>query len=104
MVFQPHQHRRTLSLFDDFVEVLAEADECLVAEIYGARESAELRAQVCAADLVSRVRERGTRCEVAGPLDGLRERIHDLRQPNDLVLILGAGDIDLVVADVVATL
>ena len=102
VVFQPHQHRRTLHLLDEFAEALSEADHCLVAEIYAARESAEIRAQVGHEDLVEAIRARGTRCDAAGPLDRICDRIAALRHPRDLVLVLGAGDIDSVVDGVVA--
>jgi UDP-N-acetylmuramate--alanine ligase len=104
VVFQPHQHSRTLHLMDDFVAALAEADHCLIAEIYGARESHEIRSAVCANDLVERIRARGIRCDVAGPLEDIPTRVVGLRHPADLLLVLGAGDIDLVVDELVAAI
>lgn len=104
VVFQPHQHSRTLHLLDEFADALAEADHCLIAAIYGARESREVRNSVSAADLADRIRARGTRSEVGGSPEEIPERVAAVRHPQDLVLLLGAGDIDVVVEDLVAAM
>ncbi|MBL9077125.1 MAG: UDP-N-acetylmuramate--L-alanine ligase [Planctomycetes bacterium] len=104
VVFQPHQHQRTLCLLPEFADALALADQVLVADIYGARESAEIRASVSAADLVAAVRERGTACEGAGPVAAVPAAVQALRRGGELVLLLGAGDIDQAVGGVLAGL
>jgi UDP-N-acetylmuramate--alanine ligase len=104
VAFQPHQHQRTLCLLPQFAEVLAEADQSLVADIYGARESAEMRASVSAGDLVQAVRDRGGSCESGGSVGSLPARVAALRRDGDLVLVLGAGDIDLAVEGILAGL
>ncbi len=100
--FQPHQHQRTYHLLPEFAESLAPADHCLVADIYGARESAEMRARVCAGDLVAAIRGRGTSAEATGQVCDLPERLRSCYHQGDVVLLLGAGDIDQVLDDVVA--
>ena len=104
VVFQPHQHSRTLHLLDEFADALAEADHCLIAAIYGARESREVRNSVSASDLAERIRARGTRSEVGGAPEEIPEQVAAFRHPQDLVLLLGAGDIDVVVEDLVAAM
>ena len=42
LAFQPHTYTRTAALFDDFVNVLRQADRVVLAEIYAARETNEL--------------------------------------------------------------
>ena len=104
VAFQPHQFQRTLCLLPQFAEVLAQADMTLVADIYGARESAEMKASVSAEDLVLAVRECGGQCETGGTIAALPARIAGLRRPEDLVLVLGAGDIDQAVGGILAGL
>lgn len=104
VAFQPHQYQRTLCLLGEFADALAAADLTLVADIYGARESAELQAAVSANDLVAAVRARGGRCEPGGPVASLPTEVGRHRRPEDLVLVLGAGDIDQAVGGIVATL
>lgn len=104
VVFQPHQYQRTLLLLDAFALALASADVTLVAEIYGARETDEIMASVSAGDLVNGVREQGSESHYAGPVDGLAEAVAKHRREGDVVMVLGAGNIDTAVADIVAGL
>lgn len=102
--FQPHQYQRTLTLLPDFAESLSPADHCLVADIYGARESAEITSRVCAADLVTAIRSHGTLAESGGRVQELPALLRGMYHPGDVVLLLGAGDIDQVLEEVVAFL
>ncbi len=94
VAFQPHQHQRTLVLLPQFAEALARAEQTVVADIYGARESDEMKAKVCAGDLVRAIREVGGRSESGGSVADLPMRVAELRQQDDVVLVLGAGDVD----------
>jgi UDP-N-acetylmuramate--alanine ligase len=104
VAFQPHQHERTWNLLDDFAQALAMADQCVVADIYGARESVEMRQRISSADLVRATVARGGVAECGGSVRELPGALRNLRRDGDMILILGAGDIDHVVEDVVATL
>lgn len=104
VAFQPHQYRRTLHLLPQFAEVLSEVDRCLVADIYGARETDEVRRSVSAEDLASAVRDLGGSCEHFGAVEQLPGRLRQMRADEDLVLLLGAGDIDQVVEEIVDSL
>ncbi|MBK8975344.1 MAG: UDP-N-acetylmuramate--L-alanine ligase [Planctomycetes bacterium] len=100
-VFQPHQHMRTLRLLPEFADALALADRALIAPIYGARESAEVKASIGHGDLVAAIRERGGSSEPVDSREDLVRRVASLRGPGELVLVLGAGDIDEVVEELV---
>jgi len=104
VAFQPHQHQRTLCLLPQFAEVLAEAEQSVVADIYGARESAQMQAAVSAQDLVQAIRDRGGRSELGGSVQRLPARVAELRQDDELVLVLGAGDIDRAVEEILLVL
>lgn len=104
VAFQPHQHQRTLALLEQFAEALATADLTLIADIYGARESEAVRASVAAGDLVDAIVRRGGDCRAAGGVDRLPGLLSGMRPNVDLVMVLGAGDIDQVVERVVAVL
>jgi len=102
VAFQPHQYQRTLVLLDAFAAALAEADTALITEIYGARESEEIMASVSAGDLVNGIREHGCDAHFAGPIDGLASVVAKHWRAGDVVLVLGAGDIDRAVGGIVA--
>jgi UDP-N-acetylmuramate--alanine ligase len=104
VAFQPHQFQRTLCLLSEFADVLATADRSLLTEIYGARESAEMKASVCTEDLAAAVRERGGDCSAAGPVSDLPRIVESVRREGDLVMVLGAGDIDQAVGGILDVL
>lgn len=97
MAFQPHRYTRTRDCFEDFVRVLSGADAVLLTEVYSAGE-----APIVAADTRSLIRS----IRVAGkvePLfvettDELPQAILDVVQPNDVVIVMGAGSIGQVAA------
>lgn len=102
VVFQPHQHQRTLCLLQEFAESLVGADEAIVADIYGARESAEMRASVSAGDLVAAVLAQGGACRSGGAVADLPGQVLGRVRGSDVVLLLGAGDIDRALGGIVA--
>ena len=92
MVYQPHRYSRTRDLYDDFVQVLGEANVLLLLEVYPAGEEpipgADSR-QMCHS-----IRQRG----VLDPIyvergTDLAPLLKPLLRPNDILLCQGAGDI-----------
>jgi len=97
-VFQPHRYTRTRDLLDDFSRVLADADVLVLTEIYAAGE-APIEG-IDAAALCQSIRARGKVDPILVPdIDDLAETLDDLARPGDLVLLLGAGSMDRVAAD-----
>ncbi len=102
-VFQPHRYSRTQDLFDDFVSVLNRADELVLMPVYPAGEPPIVGAE--SKDLAQSVRRLG-RCRpyVEGEFDQVIERVGALVEPNDVVLVQGAGSIGRLPSQMVATL
>ncbi|HTK04891.1 MAG TPA: UDP-N-acetylmuramate--L-alanine ligase [Candidatus Eisenbacteria bacterium] len=100
LVFQPHQHNRTRKLFEEFVASFDGADVVVLPEIFdvAGRESDE-DALVSSRDLAEAARlrdaDRGVTRDVlfGGGLGETLERLETLIAPNDLVLLVGAGDV-----------
>jgi UDP-N-acetylmuramate--alanine ligase len=103
LAFQPHRYTRTRDCFEDFVKVIGQADEVLLAEVYAAGES-----PIVAAD--SRALTRALR--VSGKVEPvfvddvalLPQAIVDRAKDGDVVLCMGAGSIGAVPAKVVEML
>ncbi|MBU3719211.1 MAG: UDP-N-acetylmuramate--L-alanine ligase [Burkholderiaceae bacterium] len=99
LAFQPHRFSRTRDLFEDFVRVLGEADQLLLAQVYSAGEAA-----IAAADGKALARA----IRVAGKVEpvyiesisDMPERIRALAQDGDVVLCMGAGSIGGVAATI----
>lgn len=88
VIFQPHRYSRTQAFLSDFATSLDKADEVVLLEIYAANEkpipgvSAEL-----IADAMSNGRYIPNFAEAA-------EHIVEIAKPGDVILTLGAGDVN----------
>jgi UDP-N-acetylmuramate--alanine ligase len=95
LAFQPHRYTRTRDLIDDFGRVLSLADALLVTEVYSAGEApisgADGRA-ICRA-----VRSRGQVEPVfVENVDQLGEALQGMIRGGDVVVTMGAGNINAV--------
>ncbi|MEM1208138.1 MAG: UDP-N-acetylmuramate--L-alanine ligase [Planctomycetota bacterium] len=93
-VFQPHQHSRTRHLLDDFAACFADADLVLVPDIFAVRDPDADRLAVTAQDLVDRLAAHGQAARHLADPETLLATLRDAAQPGDLVVTMGAGDID----------
>lgn len=94
VVFQPHQASRTRCLMKDFAAALAEADEVWLPPIYFARDSEEERRAVTSGDLARHVcNEGGSALALEGLDDAVERGARDLRA-GDVVVTMGAGNVD----------
>ena len=92
VLYQPHRPSRLQQLFDDFSAVLAQVDVLLLFEVYAAGEQPIAGANGRA--LCQAVRLRGKNTAVFVPDDtALYEVLEGLCQVEDILLVLGAGDI-----------
>ena len=92
VVFQPHRYTRTRDLFEDFSNVLSNADALIITEIYSAGEE-----HIAGADgraLCAAIRARGRVNPVfVDDLNELNTSIIDVVEQGDVLLTLGAGSI-----------
>ena len=103
VAFQPHRHTRTRDLFDDFSRAFNQADVLVVTDIYAAGESPI--EGVSAERLVQSIREHGHHHAhyVADKAD-LPEVLEGLTREGDIVIALGAGDVNASLAGLKARL
>lgn len=100
MAFQPHRYTRTSMLFEDFTQVLSTVDVLLLLEVYSAGED-----PIAGADgrtLCRSIRQRGNVEPIFVPAtEDLRAVLEKQLQPNDILLMQGAGSIGACAADLV---
>lgn len=102
-VFQPHLYSRTRALIREFAQSLQAADQVFLAAIYGSRE--EEQADVNAGQIAQAMRADGyEQVEYVPRLEDLAEQVLTGCRPGDLVLTMGAGDVDQVAEAVLAAL
>lgn len=93
-VFQPHRYSRTAQFLSEFAAALALADRVIVAPLYSAGEapiegvSSEALAAAVQAIAPS------LPVQAAASLDQLTDQVAALSEPGDLVLAMGAGDVN----------
>ena len=92
LVFQPHRYSRTRDLFDDFVHALMQADLVILSQVYAAGETPLPNFDAKA--LIQAVRLRGAQNVLLVEDFAELERLaQDVLQDDDVVLMMGAGDI-----------
>ncbi|MDE2936146.1 MAG: UDP-N-acetylmuramate--L-alanine ligase [Chloroflexota bacterium] len=91
VVFQPHLRSRTALLFESFAEALAAADKVTVCHIYSP-PGRDREYEVDAAALAAAVGDRADSCP---DFAQACETVVGGAKPGDLILMLGAGDINL---------
>lgn len=96
VAFQPHQISRTRALFDEFAACFEEADEILVAPAYAARESCADEAGTIAQELAEAMARRGCSARAVESLDRVVASVDDEARPGDVLITMGAGDIERV--------
>ncbi len=94
-VFQPHQYQRSFHFFDRFVEILKNhpIDEVIVTDIYdvAGREESLIKGKVSSQKMVNAAKNKKTR--YIKEMSEIKKYIlKDLSQ-DDVVMIIGAGDI-----------
>jgi len=101
VAFQPHLYSRTRDLAPEFARALLAADAVFLAPVYGAREAPQpgVDSALIAAAMEAEGR---TGVVLADTLAELPQMVRSAAQPGDLILTMGAGDIDSV-ADVLVT-
>jgi len=103
VVFQPHLYSRTSFFLNDFASSLSLADRLIVTDIYAAREKPV--PGVSARQIIEAMGDNG-----GGPAEYVPDKadvadrlLPDLR-PNDMVIVMGAGDIRVVGEEIVSRL
>ena len=87
VVFQPHRYSRLDALMHDFARAFDGADRVFVLDVYGAGE--ENVSGVRASDLAHQT----PRAVYVGDFVSAKQALQEIAGPDDLLLLMGAGDI-----------
>lgn len=94
-VFQPHRYSRTAALFEDFKKAFYQADSLVVTDVYAAGE--EPIEGATAEALTQGVLEHGHKSVVyRGSLESAADYVAEIAEPGDMVVTLGAGNVNQV--------
>lgn len=96
-LFQPHRYTRTHALGADFPPAFEGVDRLVLAPVYAASESPIPGGM--SRDLLEHFRAHGgTQVVLAKDLDDARDIVWSMLRTEDMLLIVGAGDVNLVAA------
>lgn len=102
-VFQPHLYSRTKFFCEDFARVLSTVDRAIVTDIYPSRE--EPMPGVDSGLIVDAAQEMGAaHVELVRDMESVPEHLNADLQEGDVVLILGAGNINRIALPLVEVL
>ena len=87
VIFQPHTYTRTHALLNDFAEVLKDAENLIIADIYAAREKNTVG--ISSKDLADKI----PGAKYIPTFDEIEKYIKEKATPGDLVVTVGAGDV-----------
>ncbi|HSM83974.1 MAG TPA: UDP-N-acetylmuramate--L-alanine ligase [Nodosilinea sp.] len=99
-VFQPHRFSRTAALLDDFVGAFADADQVIMADIYSAGERNTFG--VSGRQLADTVAGSHPRVIYGHTMDEIQAALLHSLKPGDLVLFMGAGNLNQIIPQVMA--
>ena len=92
LVFQPHTHNHTFSMYDEFLPAFGDVDVLVIPNVYAAREVSEETVDVArfAADIAAKS---GIEARDGKGMDATLQWLREGLKPNDVVVTMGAGDV-----------
>ncbi len=95
-VFQPHQTSRTRALMDEFASSFGQADQILIAPVFAAREENPDDAILASQELSDKISLQSVDSHYSPSLDHILLTLEDEARPGDVIITMGAGNIDQV--------
>lgn len=91
-VFQPHTFSRTKEFLEVFADSFTESDIVIISDIYPSREKDT--GLIHARELVEAIHRTGKEVLYMGPMNEIKDYLMEKLQPDDVLLVIGAGDIN----------
>jgi UDP-N-acetylmuramate--alanine ligase len=100
-IFQPHRYSRTLTFLEEFAQSFSHADLVVLTDIYSAGEPnlGQVSGEKLADEVVKHHPQVVYQPTLASVCESLQQTLH----PGDLALFLGAGNLNQVIPEIMAT-
>lgn len=92
IIFQPHTYTRTRAFLDDFAKVLSTASHVILTDIYAAREKDP--GDISSKDIVSKMASLGKEALYISDFKEIANYLKSHMKPNDLIITMGAGNVN----------
>lgn len=99
-IFQPHTYSRAIAFLNDFPVALKEADCVIVTDIFSAREKDP--GTVSGKSMAALFSEYGLNALHMSDFDEIAQKIRTLAKQGDIVITLGAGDVNQIIAKIIS--
>lgn len=99
-VFQPHRYSRTITFIDEFARSFTDADFVITTDIYSAGEANQ--GKVTGEQLAEAIAVHHDQVAYQPTLQAVSAYLMETLVPGDLVLFLGAGNLNRIIPDLVA--
>ncbi len=93
-VFQPHQYSRTYKLLNDFAKAFGDADDVIIPNIFKVRDKVADISRINEEILVKEISVHHPSVIYGGGMDKTYKLIKKIHSRFDIIITLGAGDID----------
>lgn len=102
VIFQPHRYSRTKKFLDEFARSFMHCDHVIVTDIYAASEKP--LAGINPNLIIDKIKENKILSAEYLPMNEIPLNLSNLIRSGDMVVILGAGDIDQILKDLIDAL
>jgi UDP-N-acetylmuramate--alanine ligase len=96
-VFQPHRYSRTLTFLEEFSRAFSDADCVIATDVYSAGEPKPV--DMNGANVAAAIAEHHTMVSYQETLADVAAHLKATLKPGDLVIFLGAGDLNRIIPD-----
>jgi UDP-N-acetylmuramate--alanine ligase len=96
-VFQPHRYSRTLTFLEEFSRAFSDADCVIVTDVYSAGETKPV--DMNGANVAAAIAEHHSMVSYQETLADVAAHLKATLKPGDLVIFLGAGDLNRIIPD-----
>lgn len=106
VIFQPHLYSRTRDFAPEFAEALSQASTVRVLDIYRARETPidGVTAELITSQLAPELTARYPHATQVATRDQAVQSVVQAATPGDIILTLGAGDVNQLIDDILSEL
>ncbi len=94
MIFQPHRYTRTKNCLTQFIEVLSKVDKVILTETYS---GGERKTKFSSYFLYNNLKKHNIDCQYVKDIDKIPDKLKNLFENDNIVLVQGAGNISQVI-------
>tara|TARA_A100001015_G_C15033604_1_gene734653 strand:- start:2180 stop:3568 length:1389 start_codon:yes stop_codon:yes gene_type:complete len=99
-IFQPHRFSRLTNLFDGFSSAFVRSSQTYIVPVFSAGENQNQ--YKTGLDLTNQINKNKGAANYCETFEDVTQKLKDVLQPNDIIIIMGAGNINTIAKDVIS--